>query len=497
VGIAGGPQSGKSTLLRTLMMSLALTHTPAEIQFYCLDFGGGLLAGMAGLPHVSGVTGRMDSERIGRTVAEVLEVMSRRERLFLAYGVDSMSAFRRRRAAGEFPDEAHGDIFLIIDGWGTIRTDFMDYIQVVTAIATRGLSYGVHLVIAATRWGEITTSLRDLLGTRFELRLGDPVDSVVNMRVAETVPKVPGRGITETRLHFMAALPRMSGLAGDNAADPTSGVAETIEAIDQAWYGPRAPAVRMLPAVLAATQLPPPEGSLKVAIGWESETLGVQWHDFEDTPHLIVAGDAETGKTNVLRLIIDAVVGRYTPAEARIMAVDARRGLFDSIPSEHQLGYAVSAAAIRQMVASAARAMQQRVPDSSITPAQLRRRDWWQGPELYLIVDDYDMISGTMTANPLAPLLEFLAQGTELGLHVIVARSSNGLGRAINDPVLRSLVEVNTPALLMSCPASEGFLFGNVRPRVLPVGRALHITRRRTLEIQTAMFPAPQVEEVG
>ena len=44
VAIVGGPQTGKSTLLRSLICALALTHTPAEVQFYCLDFGGGRCA---------------------------------------------------------------------------------------------------------------------------------------------------------------------------------------------------------------------------------------------------------------------------------------------------------------------------------------------------------------------------------------------------------------------------------------------------------------------
>ena len=34
--------SGKSSLLRTLVSGLALTHTPREVQFYILDFGGGV-----------------------------------------------------------------------------------------------------------------------------------------------------------------------------------------------------------------------------------------------------------------------------------------------------------------------------------------------------------------------------------------------------------------------------------------------------------------------
>lgn len=50
--VVGGPRSGKSTLLRTLVTSFALTHTPREVQFYCLDFGGGSLSALADLPHV-------------------------------------------------------------------------------------------------------------------------------------------------------------------------------------------------------------------------------------------------------------------------------------------------------------------------------------------------------------------------------------------------------------------------------------------------------------
>ncbi|MCZ9336881.1 hypothetical protein NGM37_03700, partial [Streptomyces sp. TRM76130] len=62
-----------------------------------------------------------------------------------------------------------------------------------------------------------------------------------------------------------------------------------------------------------------------------------------------------------------------------------------------------------------------------------------------------------------------------------------GAGRGLNDQLLRRLDEVNTPGLLMSAPPSEGYLFGNVKPRVLPPGRALHIVRRKPVLIQTPL----------
>ena len=69
--MVGGPQSGKSTALRTLIMSAAATHTPEQMQFYCLDFGGGTLSGLADVPHVGSVAGRMDVDRVRRTIAEM------------------------------------------------------------------------------------------------------------------------------------------------------------------------------------------------------------------------------------------------------------------------------------------------------------------------------------------------------------------------------------------------------------------------------------------
>ncbi|MBW5485632.1 type VII secretion protein EccCa [Streptomyces bambusae] len=486
IGVAGAPQSGKSTLIRTLMAGLALTHTPAEVQFYCLDFGGGTLSGLRGLPHVGGITGRHDPDRVTRTVAEVNSVITRREKYFAELGIDSVAAFRRKKAAGELPDDPHGDVFLVVDGWNTLRQEFMDLVPLLTLISQRGLNYGVHLLIGTTRWGEITGALRDQLQTRYELRLGDSVDSVINMRAAGKVPKIPGRGLTEDQMHFLCALPRMDGIG--TAHDLGEAVADLVDVVADHWTGPRAPEVRMLPLVLDPAELPEPHGSLRIPLGLEEHDVQPLWHDFSQDPHLIVVGDSESGKTNMLKHIAAQIMRAYTPDQGRIMLVDFRREMYGTVPEEYRLGYAVSADPLRQMVTGAANALANRVPSADITPDRLRARDWWSGPELFVIVDDYDLVGGSMSAHPFAAVLDHLAQGAEIGLHVIVARSANGAGRGLSDQLLRKLQDVNTPAVLLSCPPSEGYLFGSTKPKVLPAGRALHITRRRTVQLQTPLL---------
>ncbi|MFJ2952890.1 type VII secretion protein EccCa [Streptomyces sp. NPDC087226] len=485
--IAGGPQSGKSTLVRTLVTALALTHTPLEIQFYCFDFGGGGLSQLADLPHVGSVAGRLDTERVSRTLAEMTSLLRRRERLFLERGIDSMATFRRRRAAGELPDEEHGDVFVVVDGWSTVRQDYQDDIATFNELAARGLSYGIHLVTTTGRWSELAAQVRDQAATRIELRVGDAIDSAVDMRKAATVPRIPGRGLTfDTKLHLLTALPRIDGLT--TTEDLADGLADLVTAVRDHWHGPVAPPVRMLPLRLDAAGLPPApqDRPLAFALGVEETELKTAWHDFAETPHLVTFGDTESGKTNLLRLVASEICRRYTREEARILAVDYRRTLVEDIPEEYRLGHAVSNDQLVEQVGSVADAMRTRMPGPDVSPAQMRRADWWRGPRVFVLVDDYDMVANPVRP-PFDPLAEFLTLGYEVGLHMVVSRSAVGGMRGVNDPLVRRLLEVNTPGLLLSCPPSEGALFGSVKPRLLPPGRGTYITRRKAVLYQTAL----------
>ncbi len=108
-------------MMRSLICAFALTHTPQEVQFYGLDFGGGGMAAVAGLPHVGGIASRLDPERVRRTVSEVFGVLRRREEYFRTAGIASIQDFRARRERGEISvtDQPWGDVFLVIDGWAT------------------------------------------------------------------------------------------------------------------------------------------------------------------------------------------------------------------------------------------------------------------------------------------------------------------------------------------------------------------------------------------
>lgn len=486
VAVVGAPQSGKSTVLRTLACALALTHTPAEVQVYCLDFGGGGLSALRDLPHVGGVAGRADPTAVRRTVGEVVTLLADRERRFAESGVESMAAWRQRRAAttARPPADPFGDVFLVVDGWATLRGEYDELEPLVTDLATRGLSYGIHVVAAATRWLDFRPAIRDLFGSRLELRLGDPTDSLVARRAAVNVPEqTPGRGITAESLHFLTALPQLT--AGTDTA-------ELVKRIAAGWSGPAAPPVRLLPPVLPYAELDNAAATgLRIPVGVAEADLRPVLLDFAAEPNFVVFGDTECGKSSFLRALATSIMSRFAPEQARVILVDYRRGLMDLAEAVHVIGYGTTATHTTELIDSAAGYLQARAPGPEVTPAQLRERSWWTGPELFVLVDDYDLVTGG-PANPLQALAEHLPHARDVGLHLVLARRTGGAARAQYEPIAQRLRELSTAGVVMAGSPDEGALVGPVRPGPLPPGRGRLVTRREGVRlIQLAHLPPP------
>ena len=226
----------------------------------------------------------------------------------------------------------------------------------------------------------------------------------------------------------------------------------------RAESGRVAPPLRLLPTLIGESALrtagPAADGApAALPFAVEEHRLELVRLDlFEGSPHLLVLGDAECGKTSLLRLIARQLAARYPPEEVALLVVDLRRGLLDLTALPNLAGYACAPATVAQavehlhreltdahasgrghrplprarwrrpgMASAGTCGVAERVPELArevASPGWPGRR--LDGPRYVVLVDDDDLLPAS-TGSPLLPLLDLLGLGRELGLHLVLA----------------------------------------------------------------------------
>ena len=329
------------------MISLALTHTPREVQFYCLDFGGGALSGLRDLPHVGAVATRLDVGQVRRTIAELTLLLVRARAAVRRPGHRLASPrYRRRRAAGEFADDPFGDVFLVIDGWATVRSEFEDLEPQLTELVNRGLSFGVHVVVSAEPVdGPAAGGAR-----RVRHQAGAAARRPVRLDArpagrAQRAGEHARAGASRPR--SCSSSPRCRGSTAATRSTTSSGRADRRWSVTSraAWDRTRrtagSPAARRRCRTTACRW---PRDRPRSADRHRRGRPAPVWLDFATDPHALVFGDTECGKSTFLRTL-RTVHCRPVRARRRPGSSWSTTGAACSARSttEHLIGYGTSA----------------------------------------------------------------------------------------------------------------------------------------------------------
>lgn len=512
--ILGAGGSGKTTALQTLICSAALTHTPQQVQFYCLAYSSTALTTVSRIPHVGEVAGPTDPYGVRRTVAELLALVRERKRSFLECGIASMEMFRRRKFGGEagpVPDDGFGDVYLVIDNYRALAEENEVLIEQVNVIINQGPSFGVHVVVTADRESELRPPVRSGFGSRIELRLAAVEDAkLVRSRFAKDVPVKPGRGMVavnyvrldsdpQAGLHTLVARPAL-GSTPDNVFECDSVVA-AVSRLTSA----QAPPVRRLPARFGVEQVrelasrDTRQGVGAGGIVWAISELDLApvYLNFAENSHLMVTGRRECGRTTTLATIMSEIGRLYAPGassapppapgrpSAQVWLVDPRRQLLTALGSDYVERFAYNLDGVVAMMGELAAALAGREPPPGLSAEELLSRSWWSGPEIFLIVDDIQQLPPGFD-SPLHKAVPFVNRAADVGLHVIVTRTFGGWSSAGSDPMLRALHQANAPLLVMDADPDEGFIRGKMKGGPLPRGRGLLMAEDTGVFVQVA-----------
>lgn len=512
--ILGAGGSGKTTALQTLICAAALTHTPQQVQFYCLAYSSTALSTVARLPHVGEVAGPTDPYGVRRTVAELLALVRQRKSTFLEYGIASMEVFRRRKFGGEpgpVPNDGFGDVYLVVDNYRALAEENEVLIEQVNVIINQGPSFGVHVVVTADRESELRPPVRSGFGSRVELRLAAVEDAkLVRSRFAKEVPVKPGRGMVavnyvrldsdpQAGLHTLVARPALGSTPGHSFESDS-----IVEAVSRIASG-QAPPVRRLPATFSVDQLREvAAGDTRQGVGaggivWAISELDLSpvYLNFAENAHLMVTGRRECGRTTTLATIMSEIGRLYAPGastappppdgrpSAQVWLVDPRRQLLTTLGSDYVEKFAYNLDGVQAMMGELAAVLADREPPPGLSAAELLSRNWWSGPEIFLIVDDIQQLPAGFD-SPLHKAAPWVTRAADVGLHVIVTRTFGGWSSAGSDPMLRALAQANAPLLVMDADPDEGFIRGKMKGGPLPRGRGLLMAEDTGVFVQVA-----------
>lgn len=149
--VAGTTGSGKSEIIQSYILSLAVNFHPYEVGFLLIDYKGGGMAGLfRNLPHLLGTITNLDGAESQRAMASIKSELARRQRIFSQYNVNHINAYNKLFKNGEVT-EPIPHLFLISDEFAELKKEQPDFMAELVSTARIGRSLGIHLILATQK----------------------------------------------------------------------------------------------------------------------------------------------------------------------------------------------------------------------------------------------------------------------------------------------------------------------------------------------------------
>jgi DNA segregation ATPase FtsK/SpoIIIE-like protein len=331
LAVLGAAGRGKTTFLKSLILTLAATLSPAELHVYALDFGRGGLKGLRTLPHIGGIVDVNEEERVERLMRLLRNLVNERQQTLAAY--DSMEDYNQKNPEAAFPA-----VLVVIDNVSEFRETYEDYLPELISLVRDGRAFGVYFAASGALINDIPMKLFSVLGQRVTMPQVDPGDySLIVGRGWVRINDEPGRGLMlatiDNRpqpLEFHTGTPVGDDPELDHYRELAERMAKawaSLEAENPKLAKRRASVVEPLSdAIDLATVLPAmgkgPAG-VTAPLGINDLDRQVSSIEFQAKgPHWLVMGPPLTGKTTALRSLVLSLAHSYSPQQVAMVLVD-------------------------------------------------------------------------------------------------------------------------------------------------------------------------------
>ncbi|MFI6823505.1 FtsK/SpoIIIE domain-containing protein [Micromonospora sp. NPDC050187] len=469
--VAGSPQTGRTTVLRTIVGSAAARYAPSEVHVYGMDCGANGLLPLTALPHCGAVVSRDQVDRMERLLARLRQEVARRQQVLAAEGFSSLA---EQRAAVP-PSERMPWMVLLLDAWeGFVAAyeayDYGRLVDSVVHLLREGLAVGLRAIVTGDR-SLLTGPISTVFEQRLVLPMAEPSDygyAGINERHLPTrMPPgrvvEPGPGGT-VRVSQIALLdPDPSGPAQVAALRRHASAASALPRSLRPLRVDTLP-VRITMAELAQLDLPvAPSSGLTALIGAGGDEMAQISVDLlTEGPGFVVAGPPRSGRSTALLTMAHSLLAQGTP----VSVVTPRRS-----PLRDLAGLPGVLAVLNADVTG----------EALTASTQGHRRH-------VVVVDDAELLTDTSLDSTLVEMLRTARDGEHAVIAAGLTDDLKNAYRGFTADALRSRIGL----LLAARSPDDADMFGVRLPRNAgtgsgPIGRAVLIRSATVLPVQVAL----------
>lgn len=527
--VAGTTGSGKSETLLTYLVSVATLFHPHEVAFMIIDFkGGGMALQLQNLPHLIGTITNIDGREIDRSLKSIEAELQKRQRYFAEAGVNHIDNYIRLYKSGQVKNPLP-HLVIVVDEFAELKADQPEFMAELISAARIGRSLGVHLILATQKpAGQVNEQIWS--NSRFKLCLKvqsrEDSNEVLKSPLAAEI-KEPGRAYLQVGNNEKFELFQSAYSGGPEHQDDEDVREFSLYAVENS--GRRVPiydrrrersdevrttqldavvnrvrahceqaGIEQLPSIC----LPPlPEtvnypamkavSNGRISLGMyddpDSQYQGDAFFDLANS-NIFVVGSSQTGKTNLLEVMIRAIAESTSPEESAIYIIDFASMILRSFERLAHVGGVVISSEDEKLKnlfkllgeeIATRKARLLEVGVSSFT--SYLEAGYTDLPHIYVIMDNFAVFRELYAERFEEDFLSICREGLTYGISMIVSNSSSsGFG-------YKYMSNFSTH-IAFTCNDSGEYsaLFDRCRmePRNVP-GRALCSFDKNVYEFQT------------
>ena len=339
--VAGTTGSGKSELLQSYILSMALNYHPYEVSFVIIDFkGGGMASQVAGLPHLIGTITNIDGQELSRSLMSINAELRRRQKAIKEYNdthsdkvKDIYDYIDRYKAGSALIPLPH--LIIVVDEFAELKAEQPEFMKELISAARIGRSLGVHLILATQKpAGQVDDQIWSNTNFQMCLKVASAADSKEVIKSDHASHLVdPGRAYLRVGNNAVFKL-FQSGYSGKKLMSAKgTNITQMQDAINYIKGYCESNGIEKLqdiclPSLRKRIEYPMPDSTEDPYIlplgeydDPENQYQG-QFNVDLFSKNIIVIGAARTGKTNMIQGMIKSLADRFTPAEVNIYIID-------------------------------------------------------------------------------------------------------------------------------------------------------------------------------